>query len=289
MRPSFLPIFFFLIFSATAIILSYWAGSFFWNSIVIGAVSLGISAILFNRFKSEFDVKIPPLVLLFSAVVLILSLWPALFVTPGYLGSMDSMTITHDRIITGHVPSTYEPYSPLKVYYFLGFTFVGKLFTDALFFLPDYLVIIFLGAFAAALHPILLFFIGKELGKSETAGILSALLFVGTKMVFQNMYYGLFPWLLSTAFFLLIVFAVLKKSKIAFLLVPAMILSHIAPLMYSMLLLPIYLFFFGLKADKKNILYLVAAILLAAPIFTTYYAFVTDGISINAGEVLVSA
>jgi len=278
-----LPAAFFLLFASVAIVLSYWIGWAFWNPFLVGALSLGACYLLRGECVKNFSLPIPPLALCFAAIAAFLAIYPAVFVTPGYMGSADSMHITHLRLLTDRIPATYEPYSPLQLYYFLGFTFVAKIAATILPFISDNLILILLGGLFVGLQSVLVFLIGREIGKSEDAGIFAALLFTGTKFAFQNMYYGLFPWVLGTTLFLFLVLAALRKSRLAFIAFPAMALTHIAPVMYFASAAFFSLLLLRPKADIRGELPLWAgAFALAAPILPTYYAFFADGISMNS-------
>ncbi len=280
MRISALPVAFLLLFAGVAIVLSYLIGWAIWNPFLVGALSLGACYFLRAECERGFNLPIPPLALLFAAIAALLAIYPAAFVTPGYLGSVDSMHITHLRLLTDRTPATYGPYSPLQLYYFLGFTFVAKIATTIMPFIPDNLILILLGGLFVGLQSLLVFLIGREIGKSEDAGIFAALLFTGTKFVFQNMYYGQFPWVLGTTLFLFLVLAALRKSRLAFLAFPAMALTHVVTVMYFALSAFFSLLLLRPKIDWKAQLPLWAgAIALAAPILPIYYAFFLDGVS----------
>lgn len=286
MRISALPVAFFLLFVCVAIIVSYWVGGFYWNGLAVGAVSLAACLLLRNALK-DFDLDIPAAALFFACIAGLLALYPVLFVTPGYLGSADSMHIVHVRLLGERAPVDYQPYSPLGLHYFLGFTFIGKMFVGLFPFMFDNFALALLGGLMVAVQSILVFLIAKHLGGSDDAGILASLLFTGTKYAFQNMYLGLFPELLGTALFLFLIIAILKGGPLKFIAFPAMVFTHVTPLMFLG-----FAAFFSLVflrpalPERKEMLFWGFALLLAAPVFPTYHAFLVDGISMNSGNLL---
>ncbi len=286
MRISALPVAFFLLFACVAIIVSYWSGGFYWNGLLVGALSIAACLLLRNALK-DFDFDIPAAALFFACIAGFLALYPVLFVTPGYLGSADSMHIVHVRLLGETAPADYEPYSPLGLHYFLGFTFIGKMFAGLFPFLFDNSALALLGGLLVAVQCILVFLIAKHLGGSDDAGMLASLLFTGTKYAFQNMYLGLFPELLGTALFLFLILAILKGSPLRFIAFPAMVFTHATPLMFlGFAALFSLVFLRPALPQRREMLFWGLALLLAAPVFPTYHAFLADGTSMNSGNLL---
>ncbi|MCX6802058.1 MAG: hypothetical protein NT067_03000 [Candidatus Diapherotrites archaeon] len=222
-------IFAFLAFASVSIIVSYWAGFFFLSTPLILVISLPITFFLWKKFRPEAE-RIPLEVLLAALLVAGICAFPLLLATPYYMGSSDSFHTTTLRTLetAGKIPETYAPYSGVSFTYQIGLHLFAKIFADLLFFVQDYIVLWALGVLLAAIEAILVYLVSKELFKSEPAGKWAAILFIGTKTIYINMYFGMFHRMLGSCLILLFLYFFLKKNRLAFLLVPAMLMVHIA-------------------------------------------------------------
>jgi len=222
-------LFVFLLFASTSIIVSYWMGFFFLSTPLILAISLPATFLLWKKFKPETE-QVPFEVLLAALLVASLCAFPLLIITPFYSGSNDALHTTTLRVLelAGKIPETYAPYSDISFTYQIGFHLFAKIFTNLFPFIQDYLVLWALGVLFAIIETILMYLVTKELFKSESAGKWAAILFIGTKTVYINMYFGMFHRMLCSCIILLFLYFFLKKNKLAFLLVPAMLMVHIA-------------------------------------------------------------
>jgi len=276
---------FFLIFTCVVVLLSAWLGIYWRNSIFIFFVSIIISYFLFRKFYISFS--LPRKVLLLSLLVFIMASYPLLILHPFYPASTDTFHAINMRVIDEKIPETYTPYSDVNLNYQLGFHLFAKIFSDFLFFVPDYIIIWFFGAVFAALQLILLYLFASEFFGSERAGLISALLFIGTKIVFQNMYYGMYPWLMGTVFFLFFALLVLKRNKLGIIFLPAIFTIHPGVAFYSILYLLAYFLYF--RESLKQLAILAVSLILAIPAyFQTYEARLAQLFSEGVSAVAVN-
>lgn len=217
----------FLIFTAISIIVSYWFGLFFLNSPLIISISLVTTYLLIKKFGVP-DIEVPKEVFLISLIVAVLCAHPLLLIHPFYMASNDALHTITTRvlIINQKIPKSYEPYAPYPFSYQAGFHLFSKIFIEFFYFVPDYIVLWFFGVLFASFLPILIYLAIRELFHSKKVALFSVVLFVGTKFVFQNMLFGLFPRILASAFFFLFLYLMLKRSKLYYLLAPAVWMVH---------------------------------------------------------------
>ncbi|MFH1257090.1 MAG: hypothetical protein V1494_07425 [Candidatus Diapherotrites archaeon] len=278
---------FFLIFAAASILLSHWIGFLWLNSAFIAVVSLVAAFFLAKKFPAKE--KIPLVILLLALLVFALEIYPSAILHPGYQASNDAaQTITLRVLGQGEtIPETYAPYSNLKLTYQIGFHLFVKIFADFLPFVKDYLLLAFFGALFGAIQLILLYVFAKNFFKSERIGFWAAILFLGAKIVFQNMYYGMFPWMIATAFFLAAAIMLERKSPLFFLFLPMIFLLHQGVAFYSIIFFALYAFFE--KVPLKTIALALLSLLLALPSFILSYLpifsnFLAGGISKATSE-----
>jgi len=272
---------FFLVFTAIMVVFSYWSGQFFLNSILTVLIGIVLGFIVLKKIEPDFNQSIPIPIWAFAGLVFILVLF-SVFAGPGYLGSTDGMHFVHQRITQEKIPTTYAPYSPVKAYYFFGFTLFAKPFVDFFSMVPDLFILYFLGAVFAALEVILVFLVVSKFFKSENTGFWAALLFCGSKIVFQSFLLGLFPGIFGTVFFLAVVWAWLSKSDAVFLFFPTALLLHFSPLLFLGFLGVLGVVFFRQSIRKElfsNLPWLKIglAIFLAIPVFGTFLAMGQQG------------
>lgn len=217
----------FLIFVAISIIVSYWLGFFFLNSPLILFISLVITYLLIKKFGLP-DIKIPKEIFLISLIVVVLCAHPLLLIHPFYMASNDSLHTITARVLLIHqkIPESYEPYAPYPFSYQAGFHLFSKIVMELFYFLPDYIVLWLFGVLFASLIPVLIYLAIKELFNSKETAFFSVVLFVGTKFVFQNMFFGLFPRIFASAIFFLFLYLLLKRSKLCYPLAPTIWMVH---------------------------------------------------------------
>ncbi len=217
----------FLIFAAISVIVSYWLGFFFLNSLLIISLSLALTFVLIRKFKVP-KIEVPKEIFIVSLITAFLCAHPLLLIHPFYMASNDSLHTITTRvlIINQKIPESYEPYAPYPFSYQIGFHLFAKLFVELFSFIPDYIVLWFFGVLLASIQPILIYIAIKELFNSQKTAFFIAALFVGTKFVFQNMLFGLFPRILASSLFFLFLYLLLKRNKLSYLLVPAVWMVH---------------------------------------------------------------
>ena len=236
----------FLVFSAVAVLVSQWLGLVWRNTPVILAISIALTWLCLRLFPVEWkEFRIPKSVWLLAILVFIMASYPLLTITPFYAPSADALHSITLRVLEGKIPATYAPYSDFGFHYQFGFHLFARLFADLLPFVPDYLVLWFLGALFAGIQAIVFFWLGKKFLKSESAGFWCALLFVGTRLVFQNMYFGLYPMIFGTALFLLAVTLFLERNPLWAILFASVLAIHAGSAFNMVLFFAFLLVFFA--------------------------------------------
>ncbi len=266
MKNAFSLVLIFLTWVSIASIASAWIG--YWNlfPIPILVLSLLFSVWIWQRYGFLLETPLPA-VLLFVAM-LVLVAYPLVLVHPFFPASSDALHVTHIRILQDRIPETYAPYAGLEFNYQIGFALFSNAVAEILFFLPDYLVVWLLGVVFSGIVVLLTYWLVFHWTKSEKAGLASATLVIGTKFVFQNFYYGVFPLLASFALFLAIWLLWERKNPLVFLLIPTIILFH----PFSGLLTLFFLAWQVLaKKDWQRGLWVLLSALLALPSLLTTY------------------
>jgi len=172
-----------------------------------------------------------------------LAAYPVLFIT-GFPASNDALHSIHVRLIKEKIPLTYEPYSPLPLNYRLGFHLFARFLLDLIPFFDDFMLLWFLGVIFVGLQLILFYVFIFKFTSSNNASMLATILLFGSKTLFQNMYFGLYPWLLATNLFLLIFICFKENNKFSFLFFPTLFLVHPAIAFIFLVFFCFYLFFF---------------------------------------------
>jgi len=261
----------FLVFACVAVIVSYWTGFFFLSTPLILAVSLPATYLLWKKFPVKSE-KTPIQVLMAVFIVAGLCAFPFLVIHPGYMASNDAFHAITLRAMdfSGRIPETYAPYSDISFTYQIGFELFAKTFTDAIFFVEDYQVMWFLGVLLVGIETILMYLVSKELLGSKQAGVWAALLFIGTKTVYINFYFGMFHRILASCLILGFFYFYKKKNKFCYLMVPALMMVHPGYFINLILLMFVYLVFN--PKELKPVLKIIPAGLLAIPAFVQNYS-----------------
>jgi len=261
---------YFFVFASVATILSQWLGLFFLNTPLIIALSTIFCIALVKKFPFAFELQRKTFLLMFAVAVLCAH--PLLLIHPFYPASNDAFHTIMVRLLQMNqkIPQTFEPYAGISFTYTFGFHLFAKLLCDLLPFVPDYLVLWLLGLFFASMQPILIYLFAKELFKSEKAAFYSAILFVGTKMIYQNMFFGMWPRLFAMDLFLLYFIFFFKNNRLCMIFLPALAIVHSGMLFNAVLFSIIYLLF-----HRENFLPLLKttiALPLALPSLAISYA-----------------
>ena len=260
---------FFLIFTAVSIIISIFSGLVWRNSVVVIIASLLVSYFLYKRLAPSIEV--PRLVWVASLVVFILAVHPLLVLHPFYNASADPAPTIATQLITDKIPADHSPYTELHFAYQLGFPMFARLFVD---FAPGapWAVMWMLGAIFSALQVVFLYVFASSLLGSRRAGIASAFLLIGTKIVFQNMYLGEYTWIMGTTFFFAAFGMFFQGNRLSWLFFPVMLAVHPGVAFNAVLFLVFYTLFF--RERFADSLKMVASSVLALPALVITYSVV---------------
>ena len=264
-------ILYFFVFAAVSIILSLWLGLFFLNTPLILITSFLILYFLIKSIPAEIG-TVPGEILLLVFIVALLCMHPLLLIHPFYPASNDAFHTIMVRVLqmNGKIPQTFKPYSGISFTYNFGFHLFAKLFTDIFSFIPDYLVLWLLGALFAAVQVILIYIFSKELFNSERVGLYSSFLFIGTKMIYQEMFFGIWPRLLAMDLFLLYFIFFLRKNKLCLLFLPALAAVHAGIFFNAAVFSFVYILFN--RSKFIPMLRTLPALILALPSFIIVYS-----------------
>lgn len=233
----------FFVFSVFSTLASDLIGAFFRNTWLI----ITISAVLTYFALKKFPIKLEysPVAIALSVISLAVLVYPLLFVHPYYPASADAAPTIATRLVAEKIPETHEPYSKLRFVYQLGFPLFARIFVDLFPNVEDFLIIWFFGVIFAFAQVPLVYSIVKEFTKSELTSNFAAALMLGSKPLFQHMYYGEYPELMATAFALLFLILFMRKNLLAAFVLPAVFVAHPASAFSVMLVTLIYSLFFN--------------------------------------------
>lgn len=260
----------FLLFAAVSIMVSLWLGYFWRNTPVILALSIVIACLLLKRFGQP-NIAITKIAFIIAAIAFVMSSYSFVFVTPFYSASADPAYLITIRAITDHIPETYAPYSDLKFIYQPGHALFAKLFVDLLApaGIPDYAVQWILGSSLVALEILLVFLFASSLFGSSATGELAAALYLGSRPVFLDLYWGAHPMILGMLFVLAGIVFFHKRSKLAYVFAPAALITHPMAAASGILLLAAYIPFH--RQRIRDALYFLPSAALALPTLCTTY------------------
>ncbi|MBS3057608.1 MAG: hypothetical protein J4415_03175 [Candidatus Diapherotrites archaeon] len=251
------------IFISASVLISLWLGYLWRNSIFIFVVSAIASYLIYRKF--HFDLAVKPRIFALSILMFALCIYSVFLITPFYSASIDSGQITITRLLAEKIPLTYAPYSDVAFSYYVAYHSFVKLFSDLLPIIPDYLWYAFIGAIIAAVELLAIYLFAREFFRSEHAGEIAAILFISTRIVFQNFFWGMHPMILGMAFALLAAYMYLKRSRLAYLFFPIAIASHLASALIAVIFILALLLRTGLKEAGRKLSQFVFSALPAIP------------------------
>lgn len=283
-------IFAFFLFVAISILVSQILGFVWRNSFVILLISIVLTIYLFKISKiSSIPFGSPRILLLLVLIMAILSSLP-LINKPFYPATQDPAQTILLRVLEGNIPLDFQPYEKISFSYQYGFHLFARLFVDLFPFIPDYLVMWFFGVIFASMQVVLVYLLSSVFFKDNKIALLSALLLIGTKLIYANVWFGMYPWVLATCFFMLMVISLKLNNSLAKLFLPVIIITHPGVGFYAILFLMVYFIFFKtkLKEIAKFIFPIVIAIpsliMIYGPIFINFLSILTGNL-IYHGEV----
>jgi len=273
-------LFYFLVFTAVSILLSMWLGKFFLNTPFLFVASLLITICLAIKFPVKIEFRIPKTALFFASIAAFLCAYPFLFVTPFYMGSSDALHTTTLRVlkIAERIPETYEPFSRISFTYSFAYHLFVKLFSDIFYFLPEHAILWFFGVLFSFIQVILFYLFAEQFLNSKNAAFIGSAIFIGTKVLYQDMYFGLFPRILFSCVFFLFFILLSKKNSYAFLFLPLLIILHPGLLFVASIFLLLYFFIFN-RFDFLNPKLLLSTLLAMPAILITYVPYFVNFIS----------
>ncbi len=270
---------FFLSFSAITLLTSSLTGTWFIQptfSVLVGLIG---AYCVFRWFPIALE--IPPIAWGFFLLLLGLLVVPVLL-THGVAASADAVTTTAMRIMQTRIPPTYAPYSNISFSYQIGFPLLANALWAHLRFIPDYQFAWMLGAIFGALFVPLLYLFSRTFHLSENIALVSIVLLFGSKLVFENFYWGEFAWLSATVFAMAALIAWKKNNPVVFLFVPAVVTLH--PAIAFNLLIWTAVFLALRQLDKKMILGSVLSVLAAIPALYYNYTPIVSNLLSGHGE-----
>lgn len=268
-----------LIFISVSILISLWLDYFWRNSIFIFIVSIAASYLVYRKF--HFDMAIKPRIFALALVMFALCIYSVFLITPYYSASIDSGQITITRLLAEKIPLTYAPYSDVAFSYYVAYHSLVKMFSDLLPIIPDYLWYALLGAAIAAIELLAIYLFTREFFRNEHAGEIAAILFISTRIVFQNFFWGMHPMILGMAFALLAAYMYLKRSRLAYLFFPIAIAAHLASALIAVIFVLALLLREGLKEAGGKLTQFVFSALPAIPsLAVPIMVYITNSIAL---------
>ena len=267
---------YFFTFVCISIIISLWLSLLnFRNSYVIVFFSILLTYIAFIKSR-PIEIEMPRPVLLASLLMFFLSIYPAVYHTYSVPASADAVHTTIIRILSSNIPDTYAPYSNLKLTYQIGFHLFGKVITDLLFFIPDYTILLFLGGLFSGLQPILIYIFTFYILKNKGQAALASIILLGTKVTFQNMYWGGWTVILAMDLALITLILFIENKKLSYVYFPATFAVH--PIGGLMLIIFLGLYSMFHRDNIKKLVYIMPSLFLVIPhtISKNYYTTFTN-------------
>ena len=266
---------FLLAFFAVATTLSMWSLYVYRFSALILATSIIISIYIVKKVNgSLLSFGFSKAAVLLCLLVAFLAAYPYIFITPFADASADPASHISSLAVGAAMPQNYEPFSGFEYRYQIGFPVLAKMFIDLLAFVPSNTIVWFLGVVFAFLSSALVYLIAKELFHNEESGLIALALFLGSKIVFQNMYWGQYTFMLASVFFLATFLAFLRKSPLAYLFFPVIIAAHPGVAFYSVIFFALWAIVFR---DFGETAKLFLSGLLALPsFFVSYVHFLSN-------------
>ncbi|MCR4368893.1 MAG: hypothetical protein NUV67_03230 [archaeon] len=222
-----------LVFLSITTIISLWSLYLyrFAPVIIVAAAALTFIASKKIDFGKE---AISPAALGIALLVALLAAYP-FFLNNFVDASADPAAHISSLAIGATMPQTYAPFSQFEYRYQIGFPLLAKAFIDVFPFATSNAIIWFLGILFAFLQALLIYLAAKKFFAGEKAGLIAAALFVGSKIVFQNMYWGQYTFLMATVFFLAAALAFSGKSRLAWIYLPMAFISHPGVAFYALI------------------------------------------------------
>ena len=270
-----------ILFTSVSIIVSLFSGLVWRSSIVVFVLSVLISVFIFRKFRIRREPHWT--VYLLAVLGFILVAHPLLFIHPYFDSSADSAPTIATAVIKDRLPQDYSPYSNLKYNYQPGLPLFARIFADFFPGVPIHIILWMIACIFSAFQVILIYLVGSKLFGSEKAGIWAALLFLGTKLVFQNVFVGEYTWSVATVFFLGTFLMFMERNPLGYILYPAVFITHPGVALYSIIFIGIFGIFSG---RWKDWIKLMASAAVAAPAFFTYSSAagnIGSSLSIEAG------
>ena len=280
----------FFLFVAVSILVSQIFGFFWRNSLAILLISAAFSVLLFKKFNlGSINITLPKLVYFLILLMLVLASMP-LINKPFYPATQDPAQTILLRTLKGNIPLDFQPYEKISFSYQYGFHLFVRLFVDFIPFIPDYLIMWFFGILFAAMQVVLVYLLSSVFFKDNKIALLSALLLIGTKLIYANVWYGMYPWVLATCFFMLMVIFLKLNNGLAKLFLPVIIITHPGVGFYATLFLIIYFIFFEIKLKEiakfifPIIITIPSLIMIYSPLFINFLSILTGNL-IYHGEI----
>lgn len=271
-------------------LLAAFSGAFYIHNTAIIIVSALITFFVVKKYPLKE--KIPLIVWLTAGLLLVLLVYPILL-TSGVAASADGVTTISMRIFAlhHHIPETYLPYTNLSFTYQIGFPLLASVLHSLFSWIPDYQFSWMLGSIFGAFLPIIIYLFSRHFFDSEWVGITGSFLVLGSKLVFENFYWGEYAWLAATIFVFLGLLLLKQKNPIGFFCVGMIATLHPAILINFFILL-FFLVLFGQIQLKQAVLGAVVGFVLALPaLYYNYLPIFTNligGKGSHAGNALIS-
>lgn len=267
----------FVCFAALCMLISLWIGNWFLLSVPVLVVSLALAFFLAWRFPIKLDT--PPVVLGLVVLMLVLTAYPLILVHPFFPASSDVLHVTHIRILDEKIPDTYAPYSDIRFTYQIGFALFSNALADLFGFVPDYILVWLLGVVFSGLIVLFCYWLVFEITGNPKAALVSAVLVFGSKFIFTNFYFGVFPLVSGFAFFLATVLLFEKKNPVSLLLFPATVVLH----PFTGVLLAVFLAFWTIrkKVWSDGFRHLLALVLALPALLVTYLTVFSNATAVG--------
>lgn len=260
-------VFFLLAFFASDILLSEIMGLVWFNPFLAFALSIAAAWALLKKFYSD-SFSIPASIAIPALLLIAMLSYPVLLITPFFPASADATTSTASRIILDKMPLTFAPYAQFNVGYPLGYAFLVNSFSRIFPIIPDYLWSWALGIVFGIFQLFGVYLFLLVFFKDKGVAWWGSLLFLGTKLVFENLYVGEYAWLAASAYLLFTLYFMFSRSKMYLLTFPAIFALHPAIALNALIFIAVLRVFYPKIPDIRG---LAISLLLAVPAFFMSY------------------
>jgi len=226
-----------LLFLSLYIVLASWIGLVSFQPVLILLLAILASFFLLKKNPAE-NVALPRTAIALAILGTVLAAYPLVLIHPPFDSSADGLHSVISRALSSApaIPKTFQPYSEISLNYTIGFHLLSASVYQFIPIEPISLLNWFFGMVFVFLGILSFYLFSRELIRSDHAAIFSTILLLGSKIIFQNAYFGLYPYIAGNALVFFGSFLLLRKNRLFWAVLPAVFLLNPGSAINAMLL-----------------------------------------------------